>query len=166
MTAQVPDEAKVRGVYRITSRNLRIAVCVDGEHFIGIRQKLGAHFLDTEGFNGPGFVRLGYYKETFDPDNRFRVLSREWIPCPEPLGYVPDDVELKETGPDICVKCGRPGWWLGPPGPAPWTCDGGCDEPDVRWTHNQLLIDSLTKYEESYNTKGNNDESLWSTSTG
>src|SRR5579862_4499253 len=48
-------------VYRIRSRNLTIGAYVGDGLFIGIREKFGSRYLDTEGFNGPGYIRLGYY---------------------------------------------------------------------------------------------------------
>lgn len=41
------EQCKVGGLYKVQSRNLRHAVFA-GTGFIGVREKMGARFLDTE----------------------------------------------------------------------------------------------------------------------
>ncbi len=143
MTRQYPN-AEIGGVYRVYSRNLRIAVCVDGEHFIGIREKLGSHRLDTEGFNGPGMIRLGYYDEPKDPAQPFK---REWVPFEEPIGRIVG-IPLQEPGDpsSVCGNCGMRAWWVDKP-PYYSECEGGCAEARSYYNSNKPLFEALKQYE-------------------
>lgn len=142
-----PD-IQVRDVFRIYSRNLSVGVYVDDGLFTGIREKFGSRYLDSEGFNGPGMVRLGWYDQERDPENRFRFIKDEWVPSTEPVGRIPDDVPLGEVLQGRqCLKCGRDAWWTGPPAPAAWECAGGCEKPRPASRSNNRLFDLLDDIE-------------------
>lgn len=78
-------------VYRVSSRNLRVAVCsgnADGR-FIGIREKFGDRYLFAE-----------YHWDTGAPYGTLSPL--------EVLGTVPTGVELWDRHPPACSSCRRP----------------------------------------------------------
>lgn len=126
------DECITRGIYRLNSRNLSVGV-FDGERgFIGIREKFGERFLETE------------YANTV------RVVER--------IGQLPEEIELKEFLQTIDETTYRPvafrerlgfdqefwGWyWL----------DTGKPDPERKIkavaVRNQLLFDYLNDLEES-----------------
>lgn len=93
-----------RGIYRLQSRNLLAGVYDAGTgRFLGIREKFGAAFLDSE-----------WYERTAWPY--------------EKLGQCPEDIPLaeRENAPATCQACGKPCEWSGPTAPAPWLCESGC----------------------------------------
>lgn len=143
------QECEIGAVYRVYSRNLSVAVCTDGEHFIGIREKFGSRFLDTEGFNGPGFVRLGYhtYHSTHD-------FAGTWVAAPDPIGKI-EGIPLTEAGdpPDVCAHCRGTARRAPRPGSHYYLCEGGCpqDSPvygvQTFWNPNVALFDALDEFE-------------------
>lgn len=117
------------GIYEIRSRNLRVGVFDGEDGLIGIREKFGERYLFTEYRNdGPyGTVRA--------------VIRR--------LGTVPEDVPLKDQLGSVCQTCRTPARWTGPPGPAPWVCEGGCESPAPMAARNQALFAILDEFERS-----------------
>ena len=101
------------GIYEIRSRNLIVAIYDGDGGFTGIREKLGNRYLFTEylreggRFGALGTVRPGRQLATLLP-----ALMRE------------NFTELVTT----CQQCGMRAWWTGPPGPAPWQCEGRCEK--------------------------------------
>ncbi len=123
------QDYQIGAIYLIQSRNLRIGVCVDGELFLGIREKFGSRFIDGEG-NGSGYIH---------------VLD------PTPLGHVPEGMSLEERGPTLCKHCRKSIRYVWPSdSPTPWQCDGDCEDPFAVSTPNQALHDLLESYEEKY----------------
>jgi len=116
------------GVYRLRSRNLSHGVYDSDEPagggFIGIREKFGTRFLDIE-----------YDRHTSQAVGFLGVL---------PEGMVAS--EREPGGQSSCLECGKPARRTGPPAPAPWECESGCE--DVRTVAppmNQALFDYLDK---------------------
>ena len=150
---QPEREPEVGAVYRITSRNLSVGVYVGDGLFIGIREKFGSRFLDTEGFNGPGFVRLGYrtYHSTHD-------FAGSFVPSEEPIGRI-EGIPLTERGdpPSVCSHCRGPAHDADPkPDTAPVAyrvCENGCPPDDPRWgvstywNGNTPLFEALDEFE-------------------
>jgi len=85
------EECVYRGVYRVHSRNLNVAVFDGKTGFIGIREKFGSRFLDTE-----------YHREV--GAGNFGTLS----PI-ELLVVLPDGIEAWEDYPGSIE--GRSGSW-------------------------------------------------------
>lgn len=114
-------------IYRIKSRNLHVAVYDGDNGLIGVRVKFGERYLFTE------------------------YLARECggnpgcdTAYPEaPIGVVPDDVPLLTLLGTKCSGCGRCARWTGPPAPAPWECDGGCEKTHPAAIENKKLFDIL-----------------------
>lgn len=99
-----PEEG---GIYRIRSRNLPIGAYAGNGQFIGIREKFGYLYLDSEWLNAT-VSQVG-----------------------ERVGTVPEGVALAERDPESfssCQSCGKRAWWTGPPAPAPWACESGCED--------------------------------------
>ena len=139
---QPETEPEVGAVYRITSRNLSVGVYAGDGLFIGIREKFGSRFLDTEGFNGPGYVRLGYhtYHSTHD-------FAGTFIESDEPIGRI-EDIPLTERGdpPLVCGTCGGRAWWADKP-PGYSACENGCADCRSYWNRNKPLFDALDEFE-------------------
>jgi hypothetical protein len=77
------SECKPRHVYRLRSRNLSVGVFdAYSNGFIGIREKFGSRYLDTE-----------YHGDTGRPN---RTASPY-----EDLGAIPDEIEVREDEPAI-----------------------------------------------------------------
>lgn len=125
------SEVTQRGVYRIHSRNLSIGVFNGATGFIGIRHKFGSRYLFTE-----------YHWDTGAPYGTVKPQ--------ELLEYLPDDVSPYEADPITCGSCGTRAWWTGPPGPAPWACEGGCDEVRPLRPQNKLLFSFLEEMIRKY----------------
>jgi len=98
----------VGSIYRISSRNLWVAVYVGGRMMTGIREKFDHRYLFSEELSN-GRSPTGTVKHVY----------------PGVLGRVPDDIPLRETLGTVCRSCGTPARWTGPPTPAPWVCEGG-----------------------------------------
>ena len=107
----------------ITSRNLRVGVWT-GAKWIGVREKFSDRYLFGE--YGPG-------------DGSFDTVDE----VGEFLGRVPEEIPLKESTPTECEHCGTPATWTGPPSPAPWVCEGGCEKTSPISHTNQPLFDLL-----------------------
>lgn len=118
-----------RGIYRIHSRNLDVGVWnYDDSGFIGIREKFDSRFLFQEYLSREcGGVPSGI--DTVTPI--------------ELIGFLDDNIQLKERLGSICRNCGGKAWWLGPPAPADWTCEGKCAQTLSYAESNQELFDAL-----------------------
>lgn len=101
------------GIYAVHSRNLRYAVYDGNDGFTGIREKLGSRYLFTEYLRTAGSGPLG----TVTPLEQVASLV-PGIPL----------WERDLDNPSMCLDCGRRAWWTGPPGPAPWRCEGNCEK--------------------------------------
>ncbi len=129
------EQLEVAGIYEIRSRNLVVGVYDGEEGFIGVREKMGAEYLFTEYLNRES----GGTKVPIDTVRPIRLL-----------GNVPQDMPIRERG-DVdtrCDTCGKRAWWTGPPKPAPWACEGGCEKTSPRATENEQLFALLKTYEE------------------
>ncbi len=83
------DQCKDRFLYRLASRNLSLGVYnAKTKAFIGIRQKFGDEFLDTE-----------YHWDNGAPHGTVHPL--------EELKFLPSDVKLEETLGAVDGKSGR-----------------------------------------------------------
>jgi hypothetical protein len=80
-------ECKVRGVYRLRSRNLGVGVFDGNNGFIGIRTKFTDRYLDTE-----------YHWDQGPP---FGTARPEKLLCTLPPG-----IDLREVNPSECSACG------------------------------------------------------------
>jgi hypothetical protein len=92
-----------------SSRNLIIAVYDGNGGFTGIREKFGSRYLFTEYLREGGSGTVAFARV---------------------LGKLPSDIAITETEPGAtptCRACGERAWWTGPPAPAPWACDSGCE---------------------------------------
>lgn len=116
-----------RGVYVVYSRNLKLGVYIASLNMImGIRRKFDSEFLDMEGIN-----------------HTARTVKF--------IEMLPDDIEAiqRERGPaSFCQNCGKEARWTGPPAPAPWECDGNCEEVHpVAAPYNRKLMNYLRELE-------------------
>lgn len=129
------DEAKLREaglldlqerrVYRLHCRNLLVGV-YNGKGFVGIRRKFDSRYLFEE------------YPVTLE-GGPFQTVRRA-----EPLDVtVPDDMPLAEDLGTICCECETPATWTGPPSPAPWACESGCDDVHPVSVANRALFELL-----------------------
>lgn len=117
------------GIYRITSRNLLVGAFDGDRGMIGLRHKFDERYLTTEYLADGGAFGT--------------VLAAH-----EQLGQVPDDIPLKEVLGSECLGCGKRAWWTGPPAPAPWVCEGGCEKPRPVAVSNQALVELLVPFDE------------------
>ncbi|MGH2749812.1 MAG: hypothetical protein ACRDK3_02890 [Actinomycetota bacterium] len=77
------SECKPRHLYRLMSRNLSIGVFdASNNGFIGIREKFGSRYLDTE-----------YHRDTGAPHGTASPY--------EDLGSIPDEIQIREDEPAI-----------------------------------------------------------------
>ncbi len=122
----IPAMDLTRGmVYRVSARNIRIAVYAGENKFVGIREKFGERFLEIEVFG----------------DTLNRIIS----PIAGPL---PKTIVLDAYLPPRCRRCRKLCWWTGPPAPAPWACRSGCATVEtVVWRNRKLfrLLNALEK---------------------
>jgi hypothetical protein len=115
---------EVGKVYRLRSRNLLVGVFT-GDRFIGIREKFGDRYLDAE----------------YPYDNGGTATAKE------ELGSI-ENIPLKISLGSQCQNCGKPAKWSGPPAPAPWVCEGGCEKVYPQMVSNKELFRALEKYEQ------------------
>lgn len=125
-------------VYEVQSRNLIVAAYDGDEGFVGIREK-------------------------FDDESLFKeYLARKCGGVKIPLDTVypvcfmatlDEGIKLDESLGTVCVRCGKPAWWTGPPAPAPWTCESGCDNVAAKGVPNTQLFDILKELEKPVNDR-------------
>jgi len=120
------DEIKERGVYRVLSRNLDVAVFDGKDGFIGIRRKFDSDFLDTE---------------------IHRDAGGTCTPL-ELIGTLPDEIDAKERWPSYDTITGRPTAFDRPVasgGKGWYYADTGEPDQNIRSVspQNQLLFDYL-----------------------
>jgi hypothetical protein len=140
------DQLETGGIYEIRSRNLVVGTYNSNDGFIGIREKFGDEYLFTEYLaRERGGTQIGV--DTVHP---VRLL-----------GTVPGDIAVRQRGEvdSQCGNCGKLAWWTGPPAPAPWDCDGDCEETSPQATQNELLFDLLKTYEDKLRLENNEDQS-------
>lgn len=136
-------EVTPRCVYKVKSRNLRVAVYAGDGRFVGIRTKFGRRFLDVE----------WHWDADLRPGNLWPLRM---------LGSIPDDVPLVESLGTICRNCRAPVVWTGPPPPAPWahTEDTGCSVAEAIADANRALFSELDAIEHRFTAEeGNHDGS-------
>ena len=130
------DELVPRGVYEIYCRNLAVGVWNGKDGFVGIREKFGSRFLDKE--------------HPWTEDRRYRPYDTVRRVGPL-LAMVPTSIEsLEEYLGSECIHCGKPARWTGPPAPAPWECDGGCEDVRSQAVHNQDLFMFLNDVQKAH----------------
>jgi hypothetical protein len=127
-SVRIPLNECVKGhVYRLLSRNLSVGVFNGNIGFIGVREKFGDEYLFTE-----------YHWDNGAPYGTAHPK--------EDLGPIPDGVELRENGPPVCKKTGRPVtwrnesqyWYDGNPSTGRW-CYEGTDEPIPEYPESQAV---------------------------
>jgi hypothetical protein len=127
-------------VYRLSCHNILIGVYNGKDGFIGIREKFGHLFLDIE------YLSRGCGGEPTGTDTATPK---------EELETVPDDTLLRvNTEGSWCAKCRKPTRWTGPPGPAPWECESGCEDTHGVVFQNDALFRIMKTFEEKYCTGG------------
>lgn len=129
------DSLVTGGVYEIYCRNLVIGVWNGKDGFVGIREKFGDRFLDSE------------YPDTEDKRYRPYNTVRRIGPL---ITEVPSGMELKECLGSKCVHCGKKAWWTGPPAPAPWACESGCEDVRSYAVHNNDLFEFLNDVQKTH----------------
>jgi hypothetical protein len=146
---------KERRLYRVDTRNFGPVAVFDGKTgFIGLRRKFDTIRLDTEYHYDPGADGTG----CFGTANPWQELEDS----------LPDDIELRESMPDICRDCGvrveysraiyeanianGNGRALDPGYVSPWSHLGAteCKKANPVGVQNQLLFDWLMKMEEKH----------------
>ena len=134
------------GIYRVKSRNLRVAAFNGDEGFIGVRLKFSERYLFTEYLAREcGGTQVPF--DTVYPIQR--------------IASVPGDVPLVELMGLWCLGCDRPAHQNDEPYPdrRAW-CDGGCpkDKRDIRWRQNDALFGILSPLDEDEQRK---EEERW-----
>src|ERR1035437_5617571 len=121
------DALEERAIYWIKSRNLRFAVW-NGREFTGRRFKFNSVLIDSEVPNTED--RLG------------TVVSARRV------ARLRDDIPLESYLGSVCASCGGKAWWTGPPSPAPWACEGGCEDVRSYAVTNKEIMGALEALEE------------------
>jgi hypothetical protein len=121
-------ELAVRNVYRLRSRNLEYGVYDGDRGFIGIREKFGYYYLDTE-YLGATATPLGLVGRIEEPIELCEVLGSRCLTCRGDIAFV-------EWGNRDARGRGR------------WVCaDGACTDPQPQAVSNRELFVALEAFE-------------------